>query len=70
MQETCNNCSRLKKCNTTLGQAKAGKQECQNTLPLYLALVLTYFSLAKDCVVFFQFKTIVASFFASDSVIL
>ena len=61
MQETRNNCFRLKKRSTTLLQAKTGKHECRNVTATF-GIRAYLFSLTKGRATFLRPETIVASF--------
>ena len=67
MQETCNNCLGLKKCSTTLLQAKTVKHECRNAIATTLLLLLR-FSTRNNCCEFLAFygvttQSVIQSFY-------
>ena len=71
IQQTPNNCFRLKKCNIAFHQMEAGKHKFLKIIHCYFALfVLTCFRLTKAHITFFRLKTIVVLFFESECIIL
>ena len=62
MQETRNNCFGLKKCNTTLPQAKTGKHECRNVAATHIAVTCNC-TRAATCTMLLHVAALVCSFF-------